>query len=274
MKNLTDKISRILSSTEGTWGISLHDLDDGDIWEWNEREVFTAASVIKVPIMIAAYQAFTNRTLMLDKEYTLSKDDQVGGSGVIQFLKPGTRLTFYDLLQLMIIQSDNTATNIMIDVIGHKSIQETIDKLGLEDSAFYRKLMIEPTEETKTNFISARDMKNMLKKISEGKVVSVYACEEMIKILKRQQINNSLPGKMPDPDPEIIGVEPLWQLAHKTGTINNVTHDIGIFYVGRRSFVVTVLSAGIDNSSASEVIGIIGKEIFNYLRNLQMDGEK
>src|SRR5699024_4673832 len=103
---------------------------------------FTAASVIKVPIMAAAFNAFENRAFAFSDEMELQREDRVGGSGVLQYMAPGTKLSIFDVMTLMIIQSDNTATNMMIDLLGMEMIQRTIDALNLSNTVIRNKLMI------------------------------------------------------------------------------------------------------------------------------------
>ena len=266
MKELIKKIESITTLAGGTWGIALEDLDTHEMWSCNKDEIFYAASVIKVPILIAAFSAFERKELSLDGTIKLKREDLVGGSGVLQHMTPGTYLTVYDLLTLMIIQSDNTATNMVIDLVGKEKIQETMKELGFEKSKFFNKVMVVPADLEGVNQITAVEMSSMLKQMVMGKVVSLHACEQMIAILKKQQLQNCLPARLVEQDSDIIGVTDAWQLAHKTGSIIGVCHDIGIFYVGNRSMIVSVLSKGLADNKSPQIISDIGWEIFRYLK--------
>ncbi|ASN04584.1 serine hydrolase [Virgibacillus necropolis] len=266
MKQLINSIESITKQAGGTWGISLDDLDKKETWTSNEDELFYAASVIKVPILLAAFTAFDQRKFSLSDTVKLRKEDLVGGSGVLQHMTPGTRLTIYDLVTLMIIQSDNTATNMVIDLVGTKKIQQTMEDLGLENSRFYNKLMVVPANLEGRNLVTAADMTSMLKQMVMGEVVSMHACEQMIDMLKKQQLQNCLPARLPEQDSEIIGTPNEWELAHKTGSISRVCHDIGILYVGNRTMVVSILSKGVEDRTSPKVIADIGWEIYHYLK--------
>src|SRR5690606_37838328 len=115
------------------------------------------------------------------------------------------------------------------------------------------------------NEITAHEMTDMLKKIVTGKIISVYACEQMIDILKKQQIINSLPAKIPEQDEPVIGTLKQWEIAHKTGNVSGIRHDVGIFYVGKRTLIASVLTRGLNNIESPEIIGRIGLEIYQYL---------
>src|SRR5699024_5058507 len=166
---------------------------------------------------------------------------------VFHTLTTGISLRFSDNIVLRIIQSDNTATNMLIDLIGKKEIQETMKTIGLKKSKFHNKLMIIPVQREGNNIVTAKEMAFLLQQIIKGKIVSTYACEQMIHIMKNQQIQDSLTEKLPDRNPSIIGIRPQWELAHKTGNITKVRHDVGIFYVGSRTLIASVLSKGIDD---------------------------
>lgn len=266
MNELINKIEAITDKAGGTWGITLEDLDTHETWASNGEEVFYAASVIKLPILIAAFTAFEQRELSLDDTVALKREDLVGGSGVLQHMTPGTHFTVYDLLTLMIIQSDNTATNMVIDLVGKEKIQETMEKLGLEKSKFFNKVMVVPADLEGVNQITAGEMTSMLKQMVTGKAVSLRACVQMIAIMKKQQLQNCLPARLAEQDSEIIGAPDEWQLAHKTGSITGVCHDVGIFYVGNRTMIASVLSKGLDDRLTPPIFSDIGWEIHYYLK--------
>lgn len=269
MKTLGEDIQKLAMDAGGTWGIVLEDPQTDDIWTWNEEHLFTAASIIKVPIMVAVFSEFEERKFNLSDQLTLRREDIVGGSGILQHLSPGMKLTIYDLIVLMIIQSDNTATNMLIDFIGKQKIQQTMKMIGLEKSQFYNKLMTVPVERAGYNVVTAKEMGRLLKQIAMGKVISVYACEQMIDIMKKQQIQDSLAGKLPAKEHELIGGNSEWELAHKTGMISRVRHDLGIFYAGKSVLLATIFSKGIHDYESMLVFQDIGLHILDYLQAKQ-----
>lgn len=265
MKLLTKNILNIAEQYGGSWGMVIEDLDTKEKWEWHADDVFYAASVIKVPIMVACYAASEQKRISFSDTLLLKREELVGGSGVLQHMSPGTSLSIYDLIVLMIIQSDNTATNMLIDLLGVEMIQDTMNHYGWNKSKCFNQLMTVPVERKGNNVIVASEMSMMLKQMVTGKLVSAHACEEMISIMKKQQIRDALPGKLPTADSNSIGVQPVWELANKTGSITNVQHDIGIFYVGQRTLTASILSRDVDDYQSLIAFQDIGLEIFNYL---------
>ncbi|TCS93890.1 serine hydrolase [Hazenella coriacea] len=246
----------------GQWGIWIEDLADQQTWTVNEDQTFYAASVIKVPIMVAVYQQAWKGQFSLEEKIPLTKEMQVGGSGVLQHLSVGTLLSIQDLITLMIIQSDNTATNLLIQLVGKKTIQQVMKDLGMEQSAFYNPLMIVPVEREGVNLITAADVAACYRKIAKGEAVSYHHSLQMIHVLKNQQIQDCFPSQLPAPEEDLIGLPPLWELAHKTGMINRVLHDTGILYLRDRAFLLVALSADCSYEEARQQLGELARIVW------------
>ncbi|UFJ43258.1 class A beta-lactamase-related serine hydrolase [Brevibacillus humidisoli] len=265
---MTDVSQTIVSCVEqagGTWGIVVEKLGTGECWKWNADQPFYAASLIKVPIMIAVFADVYEKKYAFSDLLSVRAEDLVGGAGVLQHMTPGQKYTIYDLVVLMIIQSDNTATNILIDHVGRERIREIMEKTGMQNSCFYNKLMVIPAELEGVNQVTAADMAELYRRMASGRIISYNSCLQMISILKRQQIRDSLPLHLPDPDPENIGAQPLWELAHKTGSVTNMRHDTGILYVGQSACILSVLSKDVPAKVAHDTIGRIGQAVYQSL---------
>lgn len=229
MEDLQLRLSELLNKAEGKWGVVVHDLDNGARFEHQPDELFIAESVIKVPIMAAVYAAAEQGRFSMEDRLALRKEDLVGGSGLLFALSPGLELTIRDWVTLMIIQSDNTATNVLIDRIGKEQIDRTMQELGMSRSRYSRKLMIYPVEISENNTITAGDVSRMLGKMASGEFLSRRASAEMIAIMKKQQVRNGLPSQLPDPPGEAG-----WEIACKSGWDTGRQHDAGILYVRQR----------------------------------------
>jgi beta-lactamase class A len=268
LASLHDKIMSLVEKAGGSWGIVLEDLQTNERWTFNEDQRFFAASLIKVPIMTAVFAECYAGKFAFEDKLKLRQEDLVGGSGILQHMSPGTELTIHDLVTLMIIQSDNTATNILIDLVGKESIRECMRKTGMTNSQFYNKLMIIPAELEGFNEVTAADMTNLLRLLAKGKVISYNSCLQMISIMKKQQWRDSLPLYLPDPDSDIIGGLPLWEMANKTGTVSTNEHDCGILYVGQSAVIISVLSRNVPTKTARDTMGRIGELVYQlYKRN-------
>lgn len=269
MNKLQEKIESTILKAGGEWGIIIEDLNDKTKKiVINDTELFAAQSIIKVPIMAAVFAAYENKKLNLNDLKKLRKEDIVGGTGILKDMSVGLEITVYDLVTLMIIQSDNTATNILIDLVGFDEIKNMMEYGGMEKSCFRKKLMIYPATNTDVeNYITAADIHVFYKKIATGKIVSRYSSEKMIHILKKQQIRNALPFYLPENDNNIIGEGSKWELGNKTGTGHRIQHDVGILYVQNQSLLITVLSKNLLAVKSLHTIAHIGKEVYNYLEN-------
>jgi len=264
MEALREKIEARLKNAKGTWSIALEDLNDGASFSLHGDELFYAASIIKVPIMVAVFAAAEEGDVRLGDRLTLRKDDMVGGSGVLQFMSPRIELPIYDLVTLMIIQSDNTATNMLIDLIGMEKIQAVMNGLGMERSEIHHKLMIVQANRVNSNEITASDVTALLARIARGECVSLHASEQMIRIMKQQQLSNGLIGRLPAQNNVILGAIPEWEFAGKTGNVDGIMHECALLYVRGRCMAVTVLSKGCAEDEAREMISQIGREVYLY----------
>ncbi|ASS74751.1 hypothetical protein CIG75_07025 [Tumebacillus algifaecis] len=259
---LAPDLQRLIEAGRGTYGVSIYHLESQSEFSYQQDESFYAASIIKVPIMAAVFDQASKGNLSFSEKITLRAEDKVTGSGLLQNLSPGLELSIYDYTVLMIIDSDNTATNILIDRIGTQAIQAAMQEWGLEGSGFYNKISVIPAKIENFNQITPRDMTHLLKQIADGKVVSWRACAEMVQIMKQQKYNEGLPSLLPKQDGP-VGVLPLWECAHKTGWINGTDHDMGLLYFPRNTFAVSVFGKNItDRKDAHSLMGQIGQLLY------------
>ncbi|MFC3039257.1 serine hydrolase [Virgibacillus xinjiangensis] len=266
MEELGRSIESIISRVGGTWAVVLEDLNDGKQWKLRPMEPMYAASIIKVPIMAAVFQGLENGDIKQEDMRKLKSEDQVGGCGVLQHMTPGISLPVYDLITLMIIQSDNTAANMLIDWIGADQIYQMINDIGMEGSMFHHKLMTPPAECRLENTITANDMNNLWRKLAVGEVVSKHASREMVDILKKQQLRHYLAGKLPIQEDPLLEEGEAWELADKTGENIGIRHNAGILYVEKRTMLATVLSKGVNERASLQALQEIGWEIYSFMK--------
>ena len=260
------RLGEIIAGAEGTWGVVVEELGQASgqrlHFSHMDDERFIAESVIKVPIMAAVYEAADNGQFSVSDQLTLRKEDLVGGSGFLYTLSPGLKLTIRDLITMMIIQSDNTATNMLIDLVGKEQIEQTMRNLGMNQSRYSRKLMIYPVDVTENNMITAGDVASMLGKIASGAFLSQRACEEMIAIMNKQQVVNGLPSLLPDRAE--AGAFSEWKLPCKSGWDTGRQHDVGVLIVAGRKITITALSKDVQASAALRTLGLLGKAVYDY----------
>ena len=263
LSSLSPSITALIEEVGGDWGIYLEDLHTGERFAHQADTPFYAASVIKIPIMTAVFSEVYAGRFALESKIALRREDQVGGAGVLQHLTPGTELTVWDLVTLMIIQSDNTATNMLIDLAGKKKIRQVMKETEMANSRFCNKLMVVPAKVEGYNEITAADIGSHLRYLATGKAISYDSCLKMIGILKQQQHRDRIPLLFPPADGDVIGMLPVWELANKTGTVTNITHDVGILYVGCHAVTICALNRGLPERSAAAAIARIGKLVYD-----------
>lgn len=264
LAELTPALQNLIGEARGTYGVSIYHLESQSEFSYQADEWFYAASIIKVPIMAAVFDQAFKGNLSFQEKIALRAEDMVTGSGLLQNLSPGLELSIYDYTVLMIIDSDNTATNILIDRIGTQAIQDAMAEWGLTGSGFYNKISVIPAKIENYNKITPRDMTHLLKLIADGKVVSWRACAEMVKIMKQQKYNEGLPSLLPQQDGP-VGELKLWECAHKTGWVNGTDHDMGLLYFPRHTFAVSVFGKNItDRKDAHNLMGQIGRLLYDH----------
>lgn len=270
---LHQRITALASRTGWRLGVAIHDLASGEQLVLNETEQFPAASLAKIPIMVEVFRQAHEGRLKLDTWVEVGAADQVEGAGVIHALSPGARFRVADLLSLMITVSDNTAANMLLDLVGMDAVNATAWELGLRGTRICNKFQVIPVVRTGNNVTTARDMTVLLTRIVRGEAVSWDACRRMLGLLKRQQFNEGLPSRLPVAGEGPVGSIPLWEVAHKTGMLSDAFHDAGLVYLPGRGFAITVLTSGSSNrAAASAVVGCICRWYFDYCNSAMASG--
>ncbi|RFU70925.1 serine hydrolase [Peribacillus saganii] len=257
--NIVELENAILSEIDkctGRVGLYL-EMEAGKI-EYNSEEAFRSASLIKVPILIEGYRQKETGRIHLNQPVTVQRRDKVGGSGVLQALSEKSFMTLKDIMTLMIIVSDNTATNVMIDLLGMGPINHSIKELGLTKTVLERKMMdFQAAEQGKDNLTCAADMVLCLKAIHNAEFVSEDNSKEMLEIMEKQQFLDKLPGMM-DLDKAVV--------AGKTGSLKGIEHDCSVIRYHEKVAYAAVLTDGLQSKEdGRRTITNIGKHIFDYL---------
>jgi len=269
LKELDAQIRSKIEAAQGTYGVAIHHFETGETFAHQQEERFNAASIIKMPVMAAIYDQAFHGKLSLGEELVMRAEDVVGGSGVLSALSPNLKLSIYDMVVLMIIESDNTATNLLIDRIGMDTVQRLMGDWGMMNSRIINRLRIIPANVEGTNEITALDVNHFLIQLGQGKIVSWHACIEMVKIMKQQLFKDGIPSLLPAVQADPVGALPSWQFAHKTGFVNGVEHDAGLLYFANASFAITILTKNLtDKHAAKRVQGEIGRLLFDAAAKL------
>lgn len=238
-----------------TAGIFLVDLDTGSYLNFNGDTAFASASTIKVPILVAFFQAVEDGKVQLDQMLTLKPEHIVGGSGEMQDDAPGKKYSALEVAKNMIVVSDNTATNMMIELLGGAEVLNPLfASWGLKATVIRNKL---PDLEG-TNTTSPQDLINIIAQIDRGSLVSVKSRDRILQIM-RQTKNDSLLPK---------GLGEGSVIAHKTGNINTMLADAGMVDLpnGKRYLVAVMVKHPPETEKpAQALIREISRMSYRYL---------
>lgn len=230
---LNERLAALGASLPGRLGVQIRYLESGLEAGYHADDLFPTASVIKVPIMVEVFRQAKASFLRLDDPLPLREAEMSAGSGLLQFLHPGLNLTVRDNLELMIALSDNTATNLLLALVGVETVNRSLSEMGLTCTRCSGPIG-RPDAPTELPFISRttpRELTWLLGELALGRLVSSEADAEMRTILGRQVYDGMLPRYLPlQEDPTVIE-RPRLAVQHKTGELDGVRNDAGIIRV-------------------------------------------
>lgn len=237
------RIGERLRSFRGAMGVAAKRLDTGEEISVNADKRFPTASTIKTAVMIEVFHQIAEGRLRKDQVFTLKDADRVGGSGVLAGLGAGVQLSLADLLHLMIVVSDNTATNLLVDLAGTGNVDKRLESYGLTQTLLFRatfrdgRAEVHPELEREfgLGMTTPREMARLMELIATGSAVDRAASDEMLAILKQQQSRSLIPRLLPG---EEEGVE----VANKTGEDDEKQPDTGGARRGVRADAAVVLT--------------------------------
>lgn len=252
---LKDKILVEIKEVQDEVSVVLKDLTKNEwIIRINENRVVPSASIIKILIMVEALAQVQEGKYSLNQKVKIKISDKVDFSIITELNTD--EYTFKDLITLMVIASDNTATNVLINLLSFDKINEMANKLGIYSTVLERKMMdFKAVKEGKQNKTSALDMALILEKIYRKTILTPEACELMIDILSKQQYKDCLPRYITD----------NVKIAHKTGSLDYLNHDIGIFYLKDRHYILGIFVTAMKNNlERKRIIGRISKIAYDF----------
>ncbi|GED71593.1 beta-lactamase [Brevibacillus reuszeri] len=277
--SLQQKLEDLLRETRGTFGIAVKNLQTGEEASINADRLFQLASVFKIPILATLYRDVEAGKQTLEQRITITETDNVPGSTILASLDWGVELTMKDLAMLMIIVSDNVATDVLLKMIGVQNVDSYMKQLGLENTfinhscwellslcvgmephpyspEIYAQFFTREFDEEnivfkadkRGNVSTATEMSRLVEMIANEQLLTKTSTDGMMDILGRQQFKNRLPQLLPSQA----------KVAHKTGTlppgftisenttIGSIVNDVGIVYMpkDKGAFTIAVLSQG------------------------------
>lgn len=264
MTSIQTAISRI----EATVGVAARHLETGREIQHNADDVFFTASTLKVPVLVELYRQVDRGIVDLNQRVELTDGMRVPGSGILKEMEAGLNPTLHDLAMLMIIISDNTATDILYDLVGGDNLNDSMRELGLRRTRIPMTVMqllfsvvgLDPENPEHTHERCAErlfneayvhdaagydpdrsdvstpaEMCRLLELLYSGEVLSPASTEGALDILKRQQLRTVIPYALP------VGTT----VAHKTGFYLGVRADVGIVYSPTGPYTVAIMAKNV-----------------------------
>lgn len=215
-----------IEAHHGDVGLAVKNLKTGEAYEYKSDQPMPTASLIKLPVMVATYDAVEKGKLSLDDIIELKKEDQVQGSGILTaHFSPGTKVSLRDAIHLMIVYSDNTATNLVLDKLGLPATNEYMVGFGCPETRINSKVFRRDTSIDKDRSrefglgsTTARDMVKLCEQLYQKKLVSETASKQMLDHMFACDDKQKVPRMLP------TGT----RVAHKTGSVNASRTDAGI----------------------------------------------
>lgn len=288
MTDISSKINALIGKTNRTWGICAEDIDTGRKFDLNENRVFETASTIKIFILLALFNKITKEKISLRTPLHVKKEHigVVGrSSGVLQYFQHSHPLSLYNIALLMIIMSDNPATNVLIEYLGKDYINDYITKnLKLEKTKLLTNRVDFPKnfriKNTKMGTTTPYEIAVTLKKLEENKLFDKRTSRKIIDILSHQFFSDQIPRYLPTWINVGIKRYKIRKIAHKTGAITyedddyfTTRSDAALIYTNNnRRFVITIYHEGPNDNdhiytpdNKNRIVGSkISKVLFNY----------
>ena len=226
LTRLEPRLERLASLAPGVVAISVADLSGGHAIAINGDINLPAASTIKIPVMVEVFRQIAQGRFTANSSMTLTDADRDSGFGSLDEAPWGSRYTVEQLLELMITESDNTAANMLIRLVGRQNVNDTMAGLGLTQTRLGDS--IRSDGDIRSLRTTANEMMRLLIMIAERRIVTEAACDRMLAILAAQRHNTLIPEELPKGIP----------IAHKTGTLHDTLNDVGVVYLQGAPYVI------------------------------------
>jgi beta-lactamase class A len=271
LRRLQASIERTTRSVNATWGIYVKSLETGEEIAVDADRPMETMSTIKIPLMVEAFEQIKAGRFKLTDEYTFAQADSQPGTGTIQRLDPGAVMTVKDLITLMIIVSDNTATEVLYRMVGGPdAVNRRMDALGLKNtramnipSRWFAALRSAPSTEQfyrdgKNPFglSTPREMGRLLEMMERGTLVDKASSDLMLQMMRAQLYRTRIPRY-------VAG----YRIPHKTGDfLPYVGDDVGMLEAEGKTIIVSIFTGNHFGSGEAleNAIGLVAKEVADY----------
>ncbi len=236
LKQIRDRIVNL----QGEIGIYYRDIRSGEFCIEGNSDKFIAAGISKLYVLIEVFRQLENGKIRKNDIYKLKKNDKAPSLGAVMHLHEGTELTIEDLYKLMISISDNTAFNILVDILGIDNINKGLNEMGFYESKLNRKFFdYKAMREGIENYCSVQEMGEIFLRLYNRQLISNNSSNEIIEILELQQRSYIIPY--------YFGTNV--KIAHQLGEDEGIIHDAGIVY-SSNPFILCMSANNVDVKKA------------------------
>lgn len=275
LADLENIIMPLIEKFSGKVSIDFRNIETGSRFAFHADEIFPTASTIKVFILGALLEEVQNGKFSLSDLITMQPEQQVGGSGVLKEFSAGSQYPIRDVAMCMIILSDNTATNMIIDLLGGvEKVNAHIKKSGLSNTELRNRIDFDAIGNDVHNLAvtTAKEFTDYLSLIAKWDILSVELSNVMFDMMSRQQYLDQFPRYLPyNPYAKELSVKQDIQVANKTGFYMGVRCDVGYLFMTEGKFAFSVLTKDCTDSSfnsdneGSVFVGKVGKSIYDFI---------
>lgn len=243
-------IKEMTATASGSYAVYVYRLEEKTGYGYNEVTVMPAASIMKIPVMVAVINKSNTGELKLSDEYTLADEDKRTGAGPVEYLPTGTILTIDELMSYLGKNSDNTAWWVLRQKVGKQAVDDVVSELGMKNSSY------------EDQMTTAADMTKMWAGLYSGKIIGAEGWNKLAGYLVDSVYEDRIPAGLPVDEVRVI---------HKVGTLDDVWEDAGIVECQKENLnckikplVIVILNKGINVGEAADVVPEIVKRIWNY----------
>ncbi len=257
---LDAELNRVADGLQGVMGYAIQDISTGETFERHADVVFPQASSIKLAVLLELLRQDQEGKISLDEKHTVRRSETVAGDPILYMLGDGTvTMTLHDLATFMVVLSDNSATNILIDRVGMANVDTELEKLNLNKTRLRRHMMdLEAAKRGDENVSTPHEMMTLVEKVHAGGILDAVHTKEYFRLLelpKDSEFHTALPDSA--------------RIADKPGSLEAVRCDTGIFEIPGHLVVLSVETTYLANEPEGErAIERVARLVYDYFDRL------
>lgn len=275
-ESLESRLTPLIQAHKGKVAVAVKNLKTGESFAYHADDPMPTASLIKFPVMVEVYRQAAEKKVDLDRKMTLKKEDKVPGSGILTtHFSPGATFSLRDAVHLMIVFSDNTATNLVLDVIGIKSTAETMEKLGYPNTKIHSKVFKgsttvfpERSKQFGLGSTTAAEMIRLCEALWKKELVNPEACDAMLAHMRACDDKDKFPRFLPEGT----------KLAFKTGSLNAAKTAAGIIECAQGPVAACVMTNDnadrrwVTDNAGNRLCAEVARAVYDHFSPAQADG--